>query len=61
MGIKRPFDEEDFQLSSVKQPKQLDFDNNQTSFSKVFSCDEVSQPAGSQGKIRDLSDEIVKR
>ncbi|XP_027097970.1 uncharacterized protein [Coffea arabica] len=48
MGVKRPFDEEDFQVSSVKQAKQLEFDNKQTSFSKAFSSDDVSQNSGSR-------------
>ena len=52
MGVKRPFDEEDFQVSSVKQAKQLEFDNKQTSFSEAFSSDDVSQNSGSRGKIR---------
>lgn len=50
MGVKRPFDDEDCQVSSVKQAKQLELDNKQTTFSEAFSSEDVSWNTGSRGE-----------
>lgn len=50
MGLKRPFDEEEFQEFPLKHPKQVDYGNKLTSLGEIYPFYEPTQKVDIPGK-----------